>query len=484
MTPIITMRRALEDPALIGQIIAGPSWIAWRVLLIAAMGEALTDEEREVFRRFTGRGHEPGMQVDELFAIVGRRGGKSRAIAVLVVYVATCVDHSSSLSIGERGLALIIAENQKQAAVVFGYVDGIFAAVPMFEELVVDRNVLLLRLANGIDVEVRAADYRGLRGPTYIIVVCDEWAFVAAVGAVNSDTEILNAVRPALSTTGGLLAVISSPYSKRGEVYETFKAHYGEGGDPRVLVARGASRDFNPSLPQGVVDRAMKRDPVAAKAEYGGEFRSDVDGYVDVEMIRAAVDRGVVVRPARPGVTYKSLTDVSGGVKDSFSNAIAHAENGKIVLDCLVEIRAPFNPKTATKHVAETLKSYGLRKTVGDRYAAGWVVSEFADNGITFEHSERDRSAIYLDCLPLFTAGRARLLDNDRLVEQFAGLERRTSPIGKDRVDHIRTGADDLSNAAAGAMVLAAERAAVMPKISNEIIARAHEWSARRARRR
>jgi hypothetical protein len=56
----------------------------------------------------------------------------------------------------------------------------------------------------------------------------------------------------------------------------------------------------------------------------------------------------------------------------------------------------------------------------------------------------------------LFTAGRARFLDNTRLVSQFAGLERRTSPIGKDRVDHGLSGHDDLCNAAAGAMVFAA----------------------------
>jgi hypothetical protein len=61
-----------------------------------------------------------------------------------------------------------------------------------------------------------------------------------------------------------------------------------------------------------------------------------------------------------------------------------------------------------------------------------------------------------LDALPLFTSGRVRLLDSKRLVSQFAALERRTSSIGKDRVDHGPGGKDDLCNAAAGALVLAA----------------------------
>jgi hypothetical protein len=66
------------------------------------------------------------------------------------------------------------------------------------------------------------------------------------------------------------------------------------------------------------------------------------------------------------------------------------------------------------------------------------------------------RSAIYSDALPLFTSGKVRLLNHRRLVAQFASLERRTSPIGKDRIDHGPNGHDDLCNTAAGALVLAA----------------------------
>jgi hypothetical protein len=118
---------------------------------------------------------------------------------------------------------------------------------------------------------------------------------------------------------------------------------------------------------------------------------------------------------------------------------------------------------SACAQIAAVLKSYGLTETVGDRYAAQWVVDAFAKVGIRYVHSERDRSAIYLDALPLFTAGKVRLLDNKRLVSQFSSLERRTSSIGKDRVDHGPGGHDDLCNAAAGAMVLAAAPAYEAP---------------------
>ena len=96
MTPFVTMRRALSDRHLLGAALGDDSWLAWRILLIAAMGEPLTDEERAIFAKLTGREREPGVRVDELWCVIGRRGGKSRAIALLV-YLATMADYCAQL---------------------------------------------------------------------------------------------------------------------------------------------------------------------------------------------------------------------------------------------------------------------------------------------------------------------------------------------------------------------------------------------------
>ena len=125
------------------------------------------------------------------------------------------------------------------------------------------------------------------------------------------------------------------------------------------------------------------------------------------------------------------------------------------MLDLLFERKAPFNPSEVTEEIAALLKSYGCSTVTGDKYAAQWVVEAFAKTGVKYIRSERDRSAIYLDCLPLFTSGRCHLLDNARLVAQFAALERRTFSTGRDRVDHGSSGRDDACNSAAGALVLA-----------------------------
>lgn len=69
--------------------------------------------------------------------------------------------------------------------------------------------------------------------------------------------------------------------------------HFGPEGDPSILVAQGASRDFNPELPQSVVDRALERDPEANRAEFLAEFRTDVESLLTLESIQAVVDPGV-----------------------------------------------------------------------------------------------------------------------------------------------------------------------------------------------
>jgi len=98
MTPKVTLRRALEDPELLGAALAGPSWHAWRSLLLAAMGEPLEPDELETFKRFTGRSIPPSEHVDELWCCVGRRGGKSRAMSTLAVYLAGLCDYSDKLA--------------------------------------------------------------------------------------------------------------------------------------------------------------------------------------------------------------------------------------------------------------------------------------------------------------------------------------------------------------------------------------------------
>ena len=85
----VSMREALADPELFGPIMSGSSLVsAGRSCLIASAGEPLTDDEREEFRRLTGREREPLRLCRELIVIAGRRAGKSTAMAVFAIWIA------------------------------------------------------------------------------------------------------------------------------------------------------------------------------------------------------------------------------------------------------------------------------------------------------------------------------------------------------------------------------------------------------------
>jgi hypothetical protein len=259
-----------------------------------------------------------------------------------------------------------------------------------------------------------------------------------------------------------MLIGISTPYRRAGLLWQKHKDYFGQ-DDGDVLVVHGASHAFNPTIPQAIIDDALRRDPAAARAEWLAEWRDDIAAFLSRELVEAAVDRGVVVRPPVSGVSYDAFCHPSGGLGDSFVCAVAHKEDGSaVVLDALHEMVAPFDPAAATAEIAKTLKAYWIVRVIGDKYAAQWPVSEFSPNHITYEHSERDRSAVYADFLPLLTSGRARLLDAPGLVGQLCNLERRASPMGRDRIDHPAGAHDDLSNAAAGALVLAGEESSML----------------------
>lgn len=204
-----------------------------------------------------------------------------------------------------------------------------------------------------------------------------------------------------------------------GLLYERFKESFGK-DDDSTLVVKGTTREFNNLFPQDEIDKDLARDPAKFAAEYLSEWRDDLSAFIDRALVEAATDTGVIVRAPQQGYRYVSFVDASGGRGDSFTAGIAHAEGQTAVLDCLIEIRAPFDPDIATRDVAIVLKSYGLSKTIADHYAAGWTVSAFARNGVKLDHSERNRSEIYLDALPLFTSGRVKLIDNQRLAAQFS----------------------------------------------------------------
>ncbi len=452
MRKLIPMRVALADPEIFGNSFAGPSWIAWRTLLIAGMGESLLPEERPIFTKLTGRAREPLEPCEELVVLKGRRSGGTSAAAALLTYSSCLIDYSNVLGAGERGLALFLAPNARQAQIAFDRAAGLIDASPLLRGMVSSQTQDTISLSNNVDLEVRPASYRGLRGITAVAVCADEGAFFQAEGK-NTDAEIMAALRPALITTRGMLMLSSTPYAKSGELHSLFEKYYGEDGP--VLVARATSRDTNPTLSQSVIDRALERDATAARAEFLGEFRDDVSGFISRDMLQAAVDEGVTERP--PVSDHLAFADAASGIAendgDSFSLAIGRVtDDGTVIIDLAREWAPPFDASEVTSTVAGLLKIYGCDSLTTDGFSSGFVRSELARHSIGHKISDLSKSELYLATLPMLTSRRVRLLDNKTLIDQFASLERRPGSNGRDRID--ARGHEDLANSVAGVVAM------------------------------
>jgi hypothetical protein len=459
--PTISVTHALQDKRLFAPFFDGPSWNPWKSVLKAAFAEPLTAAELQTFRAVADR-DPPRHRVKELACVVGRSGGKDSIASFIAAYIAMSFDPKAArLRPGERAYILCLAVDRDQAGLAFGYTKALFEETPVLKALVQYIGSDSIELKNKVTIQVTTNSYRSVRGRTIIAAIFDEISFWRSDTSANPDVEVHAAVTPGLSRIkGSMLILISSAHRRAGLLYDTWKSHYGKNDDD-VLVVRGTTRQFNPLFDQRLIDKDILRDPQLYSAEYLSEWRDDLATFLSREMLEAMIEPGVTVRSPQIDIIYRAFTDPSGGRGDAFTACIAHKElhNGtdRVVIDALFERWPPFNPSEVIADIAALLKTYRISEVSGDRYAEEFTVEGFRKCGIEYRVSRLDRSEIYLGFLPLITSGSVLLIDHPRAIGQFAALERRTFPSGKDRIDHPPRAHDDLANAMAGAAVLAAQ---------------------------
>jgi hypothetical protein len=449
----------MTDSALLGDQFAAPSWDRWKAVSKAAWGERLTTRENRLFREVAGGREPPSGEVDELEAVVSRRGGKT---ATAALYASTAAANGSFyrgyLRPGEKATILLVAVDRPQARLLHRYIAANLTGNTLLRNLVLRQTADSIELTNDVEIIVATNSYRQTRGRTIALAILDEAAFYRDETSANPDEELVRAIRPGLATLRGKLIVISSPYTRSGLVYRRWRESFGK-NDDRVLVVQGATRQFNETVSQEIIDRAFEEDPAAAAAEWGGQFRTDLEAFVSREVVDAAVMAGRHEVPPSAGTFFAGCDAAGGSGSDSMTLAVASpAGEGGAVLCCVREVKPPFSPESVVAEFAAVLRSYGIKTIVADRYAGDWPRDRFAVHGITVQPAAKPKSDVYHELLPLLNSGRIELLDHPRLVTQLASLERRTGRGGRDVIDHPARANDDVINAAALALVGAATR--------------------------
>jgi hypothetical protein len=439
------------------------SWLAWRVFLKALFALPMTSEEGVTYVECTGRSSVPAAPATEAWLVIGRRGGKSFILALIAVFLACFKDWRPFLGPGEVGTVAVIAADRRQARAIMRYALGLLKAVPMLKGQIEGVTRESITLKRSIAIEVHTASFRTTRGYTIVAALLDEMAFWSVdEGSAEPDVEVVNAIRPGMATIpGAILLGASSPHARRGSLWDAWRKHFGKSGDP-ILVWQAATRVMNPSVPQSYIDQHVADDPQRASAEYGAQFRSDVEQFVSREAVEACVSAGCFERPYAPGHAYCGFVDPSGGSSDSMTLCIAHldAPRETAIVDVLREFKPPFSPEATVIDMAKTLKAYGITSIEGDRYGGEWPREVFLKHGVLYECSQRPKSELYVDALPLINSRRVDMLDHARAVNQFVSLERRVARSGKDSIDHPpgANNHDDLANVIAGAATIAVQK--------------------------
>jgi phage terminase large subunit-like protein len=139
----------------------------------------------------------------EAWLCIGRRGGKSFILATIAVFLACFKDWRPFLGPGIESTT---------------------------------RESVLLK--NSIIIEVHTASYRSTRGYTVVAALLDEIAYWPTdESSAEPDSEVLNAIKPAMATIpGAILLCASSAYARRGALWDAHRKHFGKDGP--VLVGR------------------------------------------------------------------------------------------------------------------------------------------------------------------------------------------------------------------------------------------------------
>ena len=271
MKQLASIERALSDPKLLGAALGDLStWQTWLAAVKGAYGRPLTPYEREAFNRVAGGRGVPSRKVRQFAAVVSRRGGKGRVAGAMAVYEACLVDRSSVLAPGETGVVACISPTRAQATIVRDYALGFLEASPVLKGEIADIGPDEITLKNGSVICTLTNDYRTLRGRTLLLAVLDEASFMRDETSSTPDIEAARALLPGLSTTRGMLVVLSSPYRRAGLLHALHRDHFGKDGDD-ILMVQGASTDFNPTLDAALIAAANESDPQAARSEWYGD---------------------------------------------------------------------------------------------------------------------------------------------------------------------------------------------------------------------
>lgn len=212
----------------------------------------------------------------QLLIVCSRQVGKSETTATLA-------SHTAIYDAGAP--VLLLSPSLRQSGQLFGKVRARLKRLGTDYADITTDNALSVRLANGSEIHSlpgKSGTVRGFSGVKLAVV--DEAAFAA--------DELLPAISPMLAVSGGRLALLSSPFGKRGFFYEQWAYHQEciRAGRPSPWELHTITADQCPRIPPEFLAEERRKLGVLYSQEYLCEFLDVVTALFRHEDIARALD--------------------------------------------------------------------------------------------------------------------------------------------------------------------------------------------------
>ncbi|MFC2172066.1 hypothetical protein ACFLU6_05475 [Acidobacteriota bacterium] len=431
----------LEDPKMLGLDFLS---VAQKALIKSIYGVPLTPKEKKFFGECCDTPLErKGYR--ETFAICGARSGKSLIAGALAVAECIFGGHDRYLTAGETGTFVVIAANKKQARIVFNYCLGMFQNSKTLSEMFVKNTAEEILLTNRTAISTWPCNRVSCRGLSIIGAALDEvahWRW--ETDSPMQDVEVYRAVkRGMLQFPDSKLFAISTPYAKTGLLYDRYKDRE---DTPETLVWKASTWVMNTSVDRKEIDKAYKKDPAFADAEYGSNFRQSISSFFSSESIEACTVQGRRELPPVSGVTYRAALD-AGFKADFFVFMIAHKEKDRIVFDVIRSYKGSRRYPVKLAMVCQEIKilkgRYHFSRITGDQYGAEILKAYFQEHSLSFDEktfTSRSKATMYGKLKASLNSSSIELLDHRESLVELRALEIKLLAGGTMRISHPERG--------------------------------------------
>lgn len=370
----------------------------------------------------------------------------------------------------------ILANDKGQAADDLELCKKIIAANKVLKaEVKVGKDIITRRDGGGFLEVLPGQDVAGAHGKTYSFCGFDEIHNYKDYGLFES-------LAPDPHRPDALVWITSyaSLFNRRGIPLFDLCQKGREGTDPRMYfswysgdyvsdpleeieLADSPEAKANPStLPEGYLAQQKSRLPAHRYRRLHLNLPGAPEGaFLDGNIIEGSIGTHTIL-PPQSGLFYRAFCDMSGGSSDDATLSIAHAEDGRVVVDGVWSQgqRPPFDPRKAVNLFVSILKDYGIAKVTGDSYAGITFKSDFESKGVAYEPCPLPKSALYEVLEVELNSGRVLLPESETMLKQLLMLIMKGG-----KIDHPAGEHDDYANSVAGSIYVAK---AVQPMTSEE----------------